>query len=301
MRRFPLEIAAFLLALAAVWGAGPSTADAQYFGKNKVQYDTFQFKTLETEHFVFYFYPEEERAVRDAARMAERWYERHTEVFLHRFDEKKPIIFYANDADFQQTNVTQAPLGPGTGGFTEPLQERVVMPFTTSYGETSHVLGHELVHSFQYDLALNQDTLGLNLRNFPTWLIEGMAEYLSLGRQDTHTALWMRDAVRRDDMPSFEALANPREYFPYRYGQAYLAYLGGKYGDQSVTDLFKRGGQVGVKAAHEELFGVSADSLVEPSRALSDLAAAKASETSDRFELSEADGTAETAESRTRS
>ena len=263
MRRFPLEIAAFLLALAAVWGAGPSTADAQYFGKNKVQYDTFQFKTLETEHFVFYFYPEEERAVRDAARMAERWYERHTEVFLHRFDEKKPIILYANDADFQQTNVTQAPLGPGTGGFTEPLQERVVMPFTTSYGETDHVLGHELVHSFQYDLALNQDSLGLNLQALPTWLIEGMAEYLSVGREDTHTALWMRDAVRRDDMPSFEALANPREYFPYRYGQAYLAYLGGKYGDQSVTDLFKRGGQVGVEAAHEELFGVSADSLVE--------------------------------------
>ena len=263
MRRRFLQSAVLLLGLSLLLGMGAASVQAQYFGKNKVQYDTFDFRTLETEHFVFYFYPEEERAVRDAARMAERWYERHTEVFLHRFDEKKPIIFYANDADFQQTNVTQAPLGPGTGGFTEPLQERVVMPFTTSYGETHHVLGHELVHSFQYDLALNQDSLGLSLRNFPTWLIEGMAEYLSVGRQDTHTALWMRDAVRRDDMPSFEALANPREYFPYRYGQAYLAYLGGKYGDQSVTDLFKRGGQVGVEAAHEELFGVSADSLVE--------------------------------------
>ena len=263
MRRLSLTSLAFLLGLLPLLVAWAPPAQAQYFGKNKVQYDAFDFRTLETEHFVFYFYPEEERAVRDAARMAERWYERHTEVFLHRFDEKKPIIFYANDADFQQTNVTQAPLGPGTGGFTEPLQERVVMPFTTSYGETDHVLGHELVHSFQYDLALNQDSLGLNLQALPTWLIEGMAEYLSVGREDTHTALWMRDAVRRDDMPSFEALANPREYFPYRYGQAYLAYLGGKYGDQSVTDLFKRGGQVGVEAAHEELFGVSADSLVE--------------------------------------
>ncbi|PSQ89098.1 MAG: hypothetical protein BRD30_06020, partial [Bacteroidetes bacterium QH_2_63_10] len=195
--------------------------------------------------------------------MAERWYDRHTEVFLHQFDEKKPIIFYANDADFQQTNVTQAPLGPGTGGFTEPLRERVVMPLSPSYGETSHVLGHELVHSFQFDLGLNQDSLRIQLQNLPAWLIEGMAEYLSVGRKDSHTAMWMRDAVRRDDMPSFKDLANPREYFPYRYGQAYLAYIGGKYGDQSVTDLFKRGGQVGLDSAYVQLFGISPDSLTK--------------------------------------
>ncbi|MFB6231732.1 MAG: basic secretory protein-like protein [Salinibacter sp.] len=238
-------------------------ANAQYFGKNKVQYDNFNFKTLETEHFVFYFYPAEEKAVRDAARMAERWYDRHTEVFLHRFDEKKPIIFYANDADFQQTNVVDQAISPATGGFTEPLRERVVMPLSPSYGETNHVLGHELVHSFQYDLALNQDSLGIQLRGLPTWLIEGMAEYLSVGRRSSHTAMWMRDAVRRDDMPSFKELANPREYFPYRYGQAYLAYIGGKYGDQSVANLFKRGGQVGLDSAYVSLFGISPDSLTK--------------------------------------
>lgn len=237
-----------------------SSVQAQYFGKNRVQYEEFDFKTLETEHFVFHFYPEEEEAVRDAARMAERWYDRHSQAFLSRFDEKKPIIFYANDADFQQTNVAQQNIGPGTGGFTEPLRERVVMPLSPSYGETDHVLGHELVHSFQFDLGLS-DSLGIALQNLPLWLTEGMAEYLSVGREDTHTAMWMRDAVRRDDMPTFEELANPRDYFPYRYGHAHLAYLAGKYGDQAVTDLFKRGGQIGLDSAYVDLFGLSADSL----------------------------------------
>jgi Tol biopolymer transport system component len=248
-----------LLALVGLLAA--PTAEAQYFGKNRVQYETFDFKTLETEHFVFHFYPAEAAAVRDAARMAERWYDRHTEVFLHRFDEKKPIIFYANDADFQQTNVARQPIGPGTGGFTESLRERVVMPFAASYGETNHVLGHELVHSFQYDLGLNADSLGIQLGTLPTWLIEGMAEYLTVGRRSSHTAMWMRDAVRRDTMPTFEQLNNPRAYFPYRYGQAYLAYIAGKYGDPAVTDLFKRGGQVGLDSAYVELFGVTPDSL----------------------------------------
>ena len=104
----------FAFVLAGLALLGVPDARAQYFGQNKVQYDQFDFRSLETEHFVFHFYPEEEQAVRDAARMAERWYDRHTEVFLHRFDEKKPIIFYANDADFQQTNVTPRPISPGT-------------------------------------------------------------------------------------------------------------------------------------------------------------------------------------------
>lgn len=238
-------------------------ASAQYFGKNRVQYEEFDFQTLETEHFIFHYYPAEEEAVRDAARMAERWYQRHTQVFLHEFDEKKPIIFYANDIDFQQTNVAQQPIGPGTGGFTEALRERVVMPFSASYGETDHVLGHELVHSFQYDLGLNADSLQIELGSLPTWLVEGMAEYLSVGRRNSHTAMWMRDAVRRDAMPTFDELSNAQEYFPYRYGHAYLAYIAGKYGDQSVTDLFKRGGQVGLDSAFVELFGVEADSLTK--------------------------------------
>jgi len=261
-RTFFVSILAFVVV--TLFGvAGLPDAQAQYFGQNKVQYDRFDFKTLETEHFIFHFYPEEEQAVRDAARMAERWYDRHERIFLHQFDEKKPIIFYANHADFQQTNVTSQPLSPGTGGFTEPLRERVVMPLSPTYGETDHVLGHELVHSFQFDIGLNKDSLGVKLQNLPSWLVEGMAEYLSVGRKDTHTAMWMRDAVRRDDMPSFKDLANPREYFPYRYGQAYLAYIGGKYGDQAVTDLFKRGGQVGLESAYADLFGISPDSLTK--------------------------------------
>jgi len=261
MRHRSLGISALVAVLTALVLFGIPDAHAQYFGRNRVQYDTFDFKTLETEHFVFHFYPEEEQAVRDAARMAERWYDRHAEIFLHRFGEKKPFIFYANDADFQQTNVSQQPIGPGTGGFTEPLRERVVMPLSSSYAETNHVVGHELVHSFQFDLGLNQDSLNVQLGRLPTWLVEGMAEYLSVGRRSTHTAMWMRDAVRRNDMPNFKELANPREYFPYRYGHAYLAYIGGKYGDQAVTNLFKQGGRGGLESAYSLLFGVSPDSL----------------------------------------
>ncbi|MEM1126764.1 MAG: peptidase S9 [Bacteroidota bacterium] len=238
-------------------------ASAQYFGRNKVQYDDFDFQVFETEHFQFYYYPESEQAVKDAARMAERWYRRHARTYLREFREKKPIIFYANDADFQQTNVISGQIGEGVGGVTEGLKQRVVMPLTGVYGQTDHVLGHELVHSFQFDLAFSPDdssrfALGL----MPLWLIEGTAEYLSLGREDSHTTMWMRDAALRDDLPSIKQMTEDmRSYFPYRYGQSYMAYIGGKYGDAAVANIYKLGGRVSVDSAIVYTLGITPDSL----------------------------------------
>ncbi|MDX1429685.1 MAG: peptidase S9, partial [Rhodothermales bacterium] len=115
------------------------SSSAQYFGRNKVQYDSFDFKRTQTQRFEIYFYDEERVAVEDAARMAERWYGRHSRTYLREFRKKKPLIFYANDADFQQTNVISGSIGQGTGGVTESLKERVVMPLTGLYAETDHV------------------------------------------------------------------------------------------------------------------------------------------------------------------
>ncbi len=253
------KITAFIV-LQVLLGAFPVLA--QQFGRNKVQYDQFEFRSFQTPHFEFYYYPEEKEAVADAARMGERWYRRHSRTFLRDFHERKPIIFYANDADFQQTNVIGGFLGQGTGGVTESLKERVVMPLTGIYKETDHVLGHELVHSFQYDIALSRgDSSRFALQILPLWLVEGMAEYLSVGRKDAHTAMWMRDAALRDDLPTIEDMTRTNKYFPYRYGQAYLAYIGGKYGDAAVTNLFKLGGRVGVDSAFVYTIGITADSL----------------------------------------
>jgi Tol biopolymer transport system component len=238
-----------------------SAAQAQYFGRNKVQYDEFDFREFSTDHFRILYYPVERQATSDAGRMAERWYSRHTQTFLRQFSDKKPIIFYANDADFQQTNVIGGQIGQSTGGVTESLKERVTMPLTGSYAETDHVLGHELVHSFQYDIGLRERENGFQLGALPLWMVEGMAEYLSVGRDDPHTAMWLRDYAMRDDLPSIEQLRNPRNYFPYRFGQAYMSYVGGKYGDPAVTNLFKLAGRVGPASAFVYALGVTPDSL----------------------------------------
>jgi hypothetical protein len=205
-------------------GALATPASAQYFGQNKVQYEKFKFQVLKTEHFDIYYYPEEKVAVTEVARLAERWHTRLSKLLQHSLSGRQPLIIYASHPHFEQTNVIEGELGEGTGGVTESALRRITMPLAGSLAETDHVLGHELVHAFQYDI------LGPAAEGLPLWFIEGMAEYLSVGPRDVQTAMWLRDAALQEKLPAIKDLNNPR-YFPYRFGHAFWAYLGGKWGD----------------------------------------------------------------------
>ncbi len=235
----------------------------QYFGQNKVNYDKFPFKVYATDHFRIYNYLKDTAELNDFAELCERWYLRHQAVFLDTIRKKIPIILYNDHADFQQTTVIQSILGPGTGGVTEGLRDRVVMPLMESNAETNHVIGHEMVHVFQYNLLERDRNAGIqSAANIPTWLIEGMAEYMSQGKSDALTSMWMRDAVISHQIPTIkEMTTQPNKYFPYRYGQALWAYIASKYGDAIIRPFFMSSATKGYKYAIDSVLHVSPDSL----------------------------------------
>ena len=267
-----------LAALVAVLlpAATPSVVEGQYFGRNKINYEQFDFRVLESPHFDVYFYPAESLAAVDGARMAERWYTRLSPFLRHNLT-RRSFIFYADQGDFQQNNITDIE-SEGTGGVTEGFRERVILPFTGVAADDDHVIGHELVHVFQYDIAKNPlptpasgpggpggattpraRSLGLN--SLPLWLVEGMAEYLSIGRVDANTAMWLRDAARRDDIPTIRKLTTDPRYFPYRYGQALWAYVGGRFGDEAVVSVFRTSLVVGFEPAIKRVLGITHEQL----------------------------------------
>src|SRR5690348_8944088 len=115
-------IACLWVALAAL------TSHAQYFGQNKVRHESFDFKVLHTEHFDIHYYDEEHKIAIEAGRMAERWYARLSKVLNHELSSRQPVILYADHPDFRSTSVVPAHIGETTGGVTEGLRRRLVMP-----------------------------------------------------------------------------------------------------------------------------------------------------------------------------
>lgn len=223
------------LALAALLLAAAVPADAQYFGRNKVRWDSREVRVLATQHFDIHHDPSSEEAARIAARLAERWYARLSALLQHELKGRQAILLYAGHPHFEQTNAVSGPLHESTGGVTEALKRRIVLPFAGPLAETDHVIGHELVHAFQFDIMGGRNRAALRL---PLWFVEGMAEYLTLGPLDPHTGMWMRDAARAGRLPRVRDLGHPR-YFPYRFGHAFWAYVGGRWGDEAVARALK--------------------------------------------------------------
>ena len=176
--------------------------------------------------------------------MAERWYSRLSKALNHELTGRQAVVMYASHPEFEQTNVIEGLIDESTGGVTEGLRRRVVLPLAATMAETDHVLGHELVHAYQYDI------LGLRAGPAPLWFIEGMAEYLSIGPRSVQTSLWLRDAAIEGRLPNIVDLEDPR-YFPYRFGHAFWAYIGGRYGDETDRhDPPSCGSRIAGRAGH---------------------------------------------------
>jgi hypothetical protein len=124
---------------------------AQYFGRNKVQYEKFDFRLLRSSHFDLYFYPAESLVVHDAARLAERWYSRHSDSFRtpstgSRWSSTPTTRLPADERD------RRGALGGHRGRHRGSAHPRHHAD-DRRLRDNDHVLGHELVHVFQYSVA----------------------------------------------------------------------------------------------------------------------------------------------------
>ena len=249
-QRLRIRVLCLLLSISVL---STSSIFSQYFGRNKVLYQNFDFKVLQSPHFEFYSYLPKGDVRNWFLQRTEQWYNMHQDVLRDTFKEKNPFILYNSHAHFQQTRAIEGQIDVGTGGVTEGLKNRVIMPIMDSRAQTDHVLGHELVHAFQYHLV--KDSLTLNaLNNLPLWMVEGMAEYMSTGYRDANTAMWLRSRIAANKLPTLKDLTTrPDLYFPYRWGEAFWAYVSGRWGDTLIKRLFLETARRGYNEALKRL------------------------------------------------
>lgn len=214
---------------------------AQEFGQNKIQYKNFDWKSIKTPHFIIYYYQGEEDLVKFAAQVAEDSYIELKEDMSHNFKKRIPIIIYNSHNDFEQTNVTLSLVEESVGGFTEIFKSRMVFPFDGSYESFRHVINHELVHAFQFDILFSsklgsvmQSELMLSL---PLWVMEGLAEFESLN-WNSETENYIRDAVINNRLLSIQELNYSYGYAVYKEGQSIYKFISDTYGRKKIGEFF---------------------------------------------------------------
>src|SRR5256885_3758609 len=141
----------------------------------------------------------------------------------------------------------------------------MVLPCGGSYGDLEQLLKQELVPQSQY-AVFSQGPPGAGGGTIisaapPLWFMEGMAEYLSIGPIDPHTAMWLRDASLEGHLPTIEQLTYDPRIFPYRFGHALWAYVGEKWGDEVIGEILQASTSGGVEQAFKRALGLSLEEL----------------------------------------
>ena len=227
-RRF--SVATLLLCGLAI-AAIPTPATAQYFGRNKVQYENFKFEVLATPHFDIHYYPAEKAAATELGRMAERWYARLSRLFNHQLAGRQPIILYAGPSRFRTDQRRRgrpgrrdrrrdrrraAPGGHADGGDarrhgSRPRpRARARVPVQTCWDRTSKPC-----------------------RSGSSRAWRSTCRSVRATRRRRCGCATPRIENR---LPAIKNLDDPR-YFPYRFGHAFWAYIGGRFGDEAVGQI----------------------------------------------------------------
>lgn len=229
-----------VLLILLLFAACLQNARAQfYFGRNKVNYENFEWSVLQSDHFNIYFYEGAEWLAGMAQDIAEEAYSEYEIKFNLTIDRTIPLIVYSTPIHFQQTNVIPNLLPEAVGGFFEFRKGRVVLPFNGSRKDFYHVVRHELVHVFTYfKIAAASRRIGfMKSAQFPLWFFEGLAEYWSTG-YDSEADMFMRDAILHDyllPLDSNELYFSG--YLLYKEGQAFFKYYDETYGEERIRRL----------------------------------------------------------------
>jgi hypothetical protein len=224
-RKFVIAGLAALLATSAM---------AQYFGKNKVRYDTFDWQEYSTPHFRISFYDRVEPNLAKIASFAESAYDELARKLNFQLTEPVPLITYATHSEFEQTNVIVNFISEGIGAFAVPARNRMVLPVDLPDADLQQLIQHELTHIFQYEI-LFQGKLGKAIASRPPqWFMEGMASYMALD-EDAKARAVMRDAVLADRVPSVNDPVSG--YFSYRFGHKVFEFVEAEWGVEGLRDF----------------------------------------------------------------
>jgi hypothetical protein len=205
------------------------------FGKNKINYDSFEWHIYKSPHFDVYYYPAEEGRLEQVVSYSESAYVKLSQALDHEIKFRIPLIYYKTHGEFEQTNISLDFIPEYVAAFAEPFENRMVLPVDRPPDLLYELITHELTHVFEYSI-LFEGSLGRALRsNTPLWLMEGLAEHMANAKSPLNEMV-IRDAVVHNIIPPIHKV-NQLSFLTYRFGQAAFDYIGDKYGPEGIRNF----------------------------------------------------------------
>lgn len=205
------------------------------FGKNRVQYQKFNWKYYQTENFNTYFSQDGLGLGKYVAQVAELELPSIEEFVEYGLQRRINIVVYNNYDEMQQSNIGLGIDWQNTGGVTKLVNNKMILYFDGNHENLRRQI-REGIAKVLVDNVLFGDDLGefaanQALLDLPKWLTDGYVQYAA---ENWNTQLDddLRSTMLGGDYTTFYHFAFEK---PTLAGHAFWKYIADKYGKSKTT------------------------------------------------------------------
>ncbi|MGV3530450.1 MAG: hypothetical protein ACO1OO_16220 [Flavisolibacter sp.] len=211
--------------------------NAVEFGKNRVQYQKFNWKFYQTENFNTYFNQNGLELAKYVAQIAEKELPQLEEFVEYGLQRRANVVVYNNFDEMQQSNIGLGIDWQNTGGVTKLVNNKMMLYFDANHEnlrrQIRQGIAGVLVANVLFGDDLGEFAANQTLLDLPKWLTDG---YISYAAEEWSTELddQLKSALLSGDYRNFYQLAFAK---PVLAGHAFWYYIGNKYGRSKTTYL----------------------------------------------------------------
>ncbi|HEX6168247.1 MAG TPA: hypothetical protein VFZ33_01045 [Chitinophagaceae bacterium] len=205
------------------------------FGKNRVQYQKFNWKFYQTENFNTYFSQDGLALGKYVAQVAEEELTSIEEFVEYGLQRRANIVVYNNFDEFRQSNIGLGIDWQNTGGVTKLVNNKIVLYFDGNHENLKRQIrqgiAKVLVDNVLFGDDLGEFAANQALLDLPDWLTDG---YIAYAAENWSAQLDddLKSALLSGRYNNFYQFAHEK---PLLAGHAFWRWVGDKYGKNKTT------------------------------------------------------------------
>src|SRR5690349_956414 len=230
---------AFLITLliSVTFSKGYSQLARESFGKNRIQYRSFNWQYLSGENFDVYYYDTRKGVAQEALEYLETEFDRITDMIDYPPYFKTKVFIYNSLTDLRQSNMGLNKNVHKVGGETDFIKPYIEV----AHMGTSQEFKEELLSQLS-ELMVNEMMFGGNLKdifqssilmNLPDWFVDGASLYVAKG-WSTEMDDYIRQHIRTRKPKKITRLGGKEAALA---GQSVWNFIAEKYGKSSVGNI----------------------------------------------------------------
>lgn len=208
------------------------------FGKNRIQYQTFNWTYFDFPRFRVYLYEGGQEIARYAATSVNRQLPVLEKRLDFQIEDKIDVIVYNNQNDFKQSNIGLASEeGGNIGGVTRIIGDKIFIYFSGSKIDLDRqiraAISELMIDQMMYGGRTRDVVRNSTLLNLPDWFKNGLISYLSEG-WNANIDNQLVDAIKNDRFNKFNQVTGKEATMA---GHALWYYIADTYGEAVIPNL----------------------------------------------------------------